>query len=100
VEPGIVGGRAVTFHVKLPLPPSANKLFFNVPGKGRVKTRAYKNWRRNAVLSIFAQVRADRRESRGVARFRRTSWPPQSAPSSASQARSEGAHSDPAGRRS
>jgi Holliday junction resolvase RusA-like endonuclease len=51
----------VTFHVKLPLPPSANKLFFNVPGKGRVKTRAYKNWRRNAVLSIFAQVRADRR---------------------------------------
>jgi Holliday junction resolvase RusA-like endonuclease len=61
VEPGIVGGRAVTFHVKLPLPPSANKLFFNVPGKGRVKTRAYKNWRRNAVLSIFAQVRADQR---------------------------------------
>ncbi len=51
----------MTFHVKLPLPPSANKLFFNVPGRGRVKTKAYKNWRKNAVLSIFAQVRADRR---------------------------------------
>jgi crossover junction endodeoxyribonuclease RusA len=49
------------FNVTLPLPPSANKLFANVPGKGRVKTRAYKNWRRNAILSIFAQVRADRR---------------------------------------
>ncbi len=51
----------MTFHVKLPLPPSANKLFANVPGKGRVQTRAYKNWRKNAVLSIFAQVRADQR---------------------------------------
>lgn len=51
----------MTFSVTLPLPPSANKLFANVPGKGRVKTRAYKAWRRNAVLSIFAQVRADHR---------------------------------------
>lgn len=57
----------MTFHMKLPLPPSANKLFANVPGKGRVKTRAYKNWRRNAILSIFAQVRADRRVAGPVA---------------------------------
>ncbi len=51
----------MSFSVILPLPPSANKLFANVPGKGRVKTKAYKAWWRNAVLSIFAQVRADRR---------------------------------------
>jgi Holliday junction resolvase RusA-like endonuclease len=51
----------VTFTATLPLPPSANKLFANVPGKGRVKTRAYKNWRKAAILTIFAQVRADRR---------------------------------------
>lgn len=51
----------MSFSVTLPLPPSANKLFANVPGKGRVKTKAYKLWRKNAVLSIFAQVRADRR---------------------------------------
>jgi len=49
------------FTVILPLPPSANRLFANVPGKGRVKTRAYKNWRKAAILTIFAQVRADRR---------------------------------------
>lgn len=51
----------MTFHVELPMPPSSNKLFANVPGKGRVKTKAYTRWRRNAVLTIFAQVRADRR---------------------------------------
>ena len=51
----------MSFSVTLPLPPSANKLFANVPGKGRVKTKAYKTWQRNAILSIFAQVRADRR---------------------------------------
>ena len=50
----------MTFHVKLSLPPSANKLFANVPGKGRVRTRAYTRWRRDAILSIFAQVPADR----------------------------------------
>lgn len=56
----------MSFSVTLPLPPSANRLFANVPGKGRVKTRAYKLWRKNAVLSIFAQARADRRLSGAV----------------------------------
>ena len=51
----------MTFTATLPLPPSANKLFANVPGRGRIKTRAYKLWRKNAVLTIFAQVLADRR---------------------------------------
>lgn len=55
------------FSVTLPMPPSANKLFANVPGKGRVKTKAYKTWRRNAILTIFAQVRADRRVGGPVA---------------------------------
>ena len=29
---------------ELSVPPSANELFRNVPGEGRVKTRAYKQW--------------------------------------------------------
>lgn len=33
------------FVIRLPLPPSVNALFRNVPGKGRVKTGAYKSWR-------------------------------------------------------
>lgn len=49
------------FHVKLPPPPSVNRAFRNVPGKGRVKTRDYRIWRQAAVLSIYAQVRADQR---------------------------------------
>ena len=51
----------MSFSVVLPLPPSANASYRNVPGKGRAKTWAYKLWRNNAVLSIFAQVRADKR---------------------------------------
>ncbi len=33
----------------LPLPPSVNAMFANVPGKGRVKTKAYRAWRRAAL---------------------------------------------------
>jgi len=40
--------------LRLMLPPSANKLFFNAR-KGRVKTDAYRGWRNDAVRSIFAQ---------------------------------------------
>jgi len=32
----------------LPLPPSVNAIFANVPGVGRVKTRAYKAWLKEA----------------------------------------------------
>lgn len=38
VEPG---KRA---FVTVPVPPSTNQLYANVPGKGRVKTKAYKDW--------------------------------------------------------
>lgn len=40
----------------LSLPPSVNALTRNVPGIGRVKTRAYKAWVRNAHYSIIAQI--------------------------------------------
>lgn len=30
--------------LNLPLPPSVNALFANVPGRGRVRTREYKRW--------------------------------------------------------
>src|SRR5258708_4769936 len=30
--------------LRIPLPPSVNALFANVPGKGRVKTDRYKTW--------------------------------------------------------
>lgn len=30
--------------LNLPLPPSVNKLFANLPGRGRIRTREYKRW--------------------------------------------------------
>lgn len=42
-------------RLELPLPPSANKLFFNVPGRGRAKTPKYRSWRSEAVLQIVRQ---------------------------------------------
>lgn len=38
-----------------PVPPSVNELFRNVPGKGRVKTRLYDNWRAHALTTIRLQ---------------------------------------------
>ncbi len=49
------------FHLTLPPPPSVNRAFRNVAGKGRVKTRDYRTWRRDAVLTIYEQVPATRR---------------------------------------
>lgn len=41
--------------VKLPLPPSANSLFFNLKGRGgRAKTQAYKDWLRIARAECLA----------------------------------------------
>lgn len=51
----------MSFTVELPTPVSANNLFANVPGKGRVKTKAYENWQNVAALTVVATVRADRR---------------------------------------
>lgn len=39
----------------LSVPPSANKLFANVPGKGRVKASAYRAWIRGELKALMAQ---------------------------------------------
>lgn len=39
----------------MPVPPSVNQLFRNLPGKGRVKTALYDNWRAHAVTAIRLQ---------------------------------------------
>ena len=41
--------------VELPFPPSVNAMFFNVPGRGRVKTTDYKAWELEAGLMLRRQ---------------------------------------------
>ena len=43
-------------RLSLPLPPSANHLFSNAPGKGRVKTQAYRDWINTAGWEVKAQA--------------------------------------------
>ena len=38
--------------IDLPIPPSANNNYVNVPGRGRVKSAAYSRWRRVAAIMI------------------------------------------------
>lgn len=59
--------KLASFDLKLPLPPSVNRAFRNVPRVGRVKTKDYRLWRADAVKLIWAQVPADRRISGNVA---------------------------------
>ena len=40
----------------LPLAPSVNACFCNVPGKGRVHTASYRTWQKQALASIAAQA--------------------------------------------
>jgi len=44
---------SVTFT--MPTPPSVNQLFRNLPGRGRVKSAKYNDWRAFAVTSIRTQ---------------------------------------------
>jgi Holliday junction resolvase RusA-like endonuclease len=37
---------------EVPVPPTANNLYRNAPGKGRVKTTAYKMWQQYAALTV------------------------------------------------
>lgn len=37
-----------TVRLELPRPPSANNLYRNVPGKGRVRSNEYKRWQQQA----------------------------------------------------
>lgn len=42
-------------NISLPIPPSANALFRNVPGKGRVRTERYRTWAAAAGWEIKEQ---------------------------------------------
>jgi Holliday junction resolvase RusA-like endonuclease len=44
--------------IDLPLPPSANHLFANAHGGGRVKTKAYKSWIEEARYHVITAWRA------------------------------------------
>lgn len=41
--------------LNLPLPPSTNELYRNVPGRGRVKSTAYKQWIKAATSELWGQ---------------------------------------------
>ena len=41
--------------LRLPLPPSLNNSFVNVPGRGRVPSKAYAAWKKEAQPFIFNQ---------------------------------------------
>jgi len=40
----------------LPFPPTVNNLFVNVPGRGRVPSQRYKDWREDANRLLLTQV--------------------------------------------
>jgi crossover junction endodeoxyribonuclease RusA len=42
-------------ELSLPFPPSVNALFFNVPGRGRVKTDTYTGWENEAAWLLASQ---------------------------------------------
>lgn len=45
----------ITLH--LPVPPSVNNLFINLPGRGRVPSQKYKQWRQDAAATLWTQPR-------------------------------------------
>lgn len=47
-EPDPAGGATARRVYTLPMPPSVNECFRNLPGKGRVKTGVYLDWRGHA----------------------------------------------------
>lgn len=53
-----IAGAHPVFAVNLPLPPSANALFANAKGRGRVKTKAYKAWLDEARYHLITAWRA------------------------------------------
>ncbi len=52
-----------TLHLAVAVPPSVNAMYSNVPGKGRLKTKDYRAWAREAEWAIAAnkEWRADKR---------------------------------------
>lgn len=51
--------KGLTFD--LPMPPSVNKLYANIPGKGRVKLDHYKKWINEASWMLIAERNRTRR---------------------------------------
>jgi crossover junction endodeoxyribonuclease RusA len=43
--------------LQLPYPPSANRLWRNVPGKGTLKSKAYREWLEEATVWIATQAK-------------------------------------------
>jgi len=59
---GTLQGEVVdAVKIILPVPPSVNTMYFNVPGRGRVKTKEYSLWRTAAVAMIQAQTLREKR---------------------------------------
>jgi len=59
---GTLQGEVVdAVRIILPVPPSVNTMYFNVPGRGRVKTKEYSLWRTAAVAMIQAQTLREKR---------------------------------------
>lgn len=48
---------AETISLVLPYPPSVNGAYKNVPGRGRVKTKAYREWLTEATIMAKLQAR-------------------------------------------
>lgn len=45
-------------RLNLPMPPSVNGLYFNVPGRGRVPSGNYQRWKDAADAALWTQKRA------------------------------------------
>lgn len=56
---GSGGGGTRIVNVSLPVPPSANNLFFNVAGRGRVRTPRYRAWAAEAAILLVGQPSLD-----------------------------------------
>lgn len=48
-------GEGGCLTLTMPIPPSSNNMFINVPNRGRVKSKAYKAWIEDAGWTILQQ---------------------------------------------
>lgn len=52
--------QVVSLSFRLPYPPSVNKAFRNVPGRGRVKSKEYRAWAEEAAIRARIQIKQQR----------------------------------------
>ena len=45
----------MTYVIALPMPPTSNRIFVNVPGKGRVRSKKYTKWAKEAGWAVRMQ---------------------------------------------